>query len=174
MPTIQLRTSIPGPKSQEWMRRRQAESFFKRLRLSQHDRADSGLQRGDGRIVHGGLGPSDGLHEAGEIGRGLVVVGRRGQRHENRRASQGGDLGQRRRASAAHDEVSFGHRIGDRIEEGLDPGRHATPFVLRPHHPDIPRARLMNQFDPLRSNQLRRCRHHGHVDRVRALGAAKN
>ena len=64
---------------------------------------------------------------------------------------------------------------GDGIQKGLRPRRDAGARVAVAHGGQIPLAGLVDDFETgTPPHQLRRRRHHGHVDRVRALGAAKD
>ena len=106
----------------------------------------------------------------------LMVVGRRRKRHQHRRPSRGGQLGQRRRAGAAnHDRRAPSFR--------RPPGRGTAPRARRDRRARTRHGRLPRREAPVwwtiprppsAPRQPRRCRHHGHVDRVRALGAAKD
>ena len=105
----------------------------------------------------------------------LVIVGRRRQRNQNRRLPGRRDLGQRRRAGTADDYVRLSELSTHVVEERLDVGRQPRLCVGGAHHLHISLSRLMGdtQMRTL-GRQLRRCLHHGHVDRVCALRAAKN
>ena len=135
---------------------------------------DARGQRGPGQLalleqVRG----ADGRQRLGVLA--LVIVGRRRQRHEDRRPADGGDLGQRRRAGAADDHVRRAHLLVHAVEEGFDAGRKpgaSQPFA---NHREIALAGLVRDLRRKRGpRQLRCCLDHGHVDRVRALGAAKD
>ncbi len=105
----------------------------------------------------------------------LVIVGGGRQRHEDRRPADGGDLGQRRRAGAADDHVRRAHLLVHALEEGLDAGGEPGASQPLANHREIPLACLMRDLRRKRGpRQLRCCLDHGHVDRVRALGAAKD
>ena len=75
----------------------------------------------------------------------------------------------------AHDEVRELHLASHVEEEGLDARREARAAVAVLDELQIALSCLMRDFQPeVACCQPRRCLHHGHVDRVRALGAAKD
>ena len=107
----------------------------------------------------------------------LVVVGRRRQRHEHRRPSapRSAPRASWRRRGRPRDRRRFISRSIS-IEERLDAGHEPRASGSRPG--PVARSRSPVWCVIVQTAacgcQLRRCRHHGHVDRVRALGAAKD
>ena len=86
-----------------------------------------------------------------------------------------GQLGQRRRAGAADHQVGRRHFAGDRVQKGLRPRGDAGPRVAVADDGQVALAGLVDDFEHRRvATSSRRRRHHGHVDCVRALGAAKD
>ena len=84
-------------------------------------------------------------------------------------------LRQRGRAGAAHDQVRRLHLAVHVVEERLDAGRQPGRSVRGAHHLQIALARLVGDRKAYPGGcQPRRRLHHGHVDRVRALRAAKD
>ena len=122
------------------------------------------------------------LDHLGRPGRGehlgvlaLVIVGGGRQRHEHRRPAGGRQLRDRRRAGAADDEVGRPYFPVHGEQERLHPGLEPRAAVPVPDEFQIALSCLMRDRQPARVGcQLRRRLHHGHVDRVRALGAAKD
>src|SRR4051812_7282889 len=132
-----------------------------------------------GQRLSGGVRLQQHLRGAGRCQRlgvlALVIVGRGRQRNENRRLPGRRELRQRRRPGAADDQVRCGdppsHVVQERFDLGLNPGR----LVGGSDHLHVSLSRLV--CDTKRrtaGRQLRCCLHHGHVDRVRALRAAKD
>ena len=106
----------------------------------------------------------------------LVIVGRGRQRHEDRGAADRGDLGQRRRPGAADDHVGRAHLLVHADRGRARPGQPG-PARASPSRTtrEIALAGLVRDVRRWRGpRQLRCCLDHGHVDRVRALGAAKD
>ena len=84
-------------------------------------------------------------------------------------------LGQRGRAGAANHEVRLFHLPIHGEEERLDPGFEPGVGDTRPDEFQIAFSCLMRDCQPAGVGcQPRRRLHHGHVDRVRALGAPKD
>ncbi len=105
----------------------------------------------------------------------LVIVGRGRQRNQNRRPAGRRHLRQRRRARARHDEPRGLHLSVHRIDEPFHAALHAVPFERRSNHVEVPCPRLADEIERFGcGSQLRRRLHHGHVDCVRALRAAKD
>src|SRR6185503_19123125 len=105
----------------------------------------------------------------------LVVVGGGRQRNQDRRPPRRGQLRERGRAGTADDEIRLFHLAVDGVEKRLDAGLESRARVTVADHFQIPFARLMrNRQTWCGGNQPRCCLHHGHVDRVRALRAAKD
>ncbi len=106
----------------------------------------------------------------------LVVVGRRRQRHEHRRPGRpppAPRASSRRRAHTTRSAAVISSATGSR--KASDARRHARALVSVPHLRQVALAGLVDDFEiRTPSRQLRRRRHHGHVDRVRALRAAKD
>ena len=104
-----------------------------------------------------------------------MIVGGCRQRDEHRRLSRRRQLGQRRRAGAADDEVGRFHLPVHGEEERLDPGFEPGAPIAVADVFQIALSCLMRDCQPAGVGcQPRRRLHHGHVDRVRALGAPKD
>ena len=122
------------------------------------------------------------LEQLGRAGRrqhfrvlALVIVGGGRQRDEHRRLPRRRQLGQRRRPGPADHEVRGFHLALHGEEERLDPGLEAGTAVAVPDEFHIALSCLMRDCQPAGVGcQPRRRLHHGHVDRVRALGAPKD
>ena len=104
-----------------------------------------------------------------------MVVGRRRKRNQDRRPSRRRQLRERRRTGAADHQIRCGHFTGNGVEERLRARGYSGALVPLADRCQISLAGLMDHFQAWEApHQPRRCRHHGHVDRVRALGAAKD
>ena len=88
----------------------------------------------EARLVGGLLADADRAAELGERERvlRLVIVGRVRERNEDRRATDGGDLGDRDRAGARDDEVGRGHLASRRRRGTARPHAAPMPAVRRP------------------------------------------
>src|SRR5688572_10450220 len=105
----------------------------------------------------------------------LVVVGGRRQRNQDRRPSRGHQLGERGGAGAADDQVGGLHlpihREQERLDAGLEPG---APVAVADHRQIALSCLMRDRQSWCGGCQPRRRLHHGHVDRVRPLRAAKD
>jgi len=80
-----------------------------------------------------------------------------------------------RRAGATDDQVRVAELPPHVVEERLDVGLNPRRPIAGSDHFHISFSRLMGDTEMRAAGrQLRRCLHHGHVDCVRALRAAKN
>ena len=105
----------------------------------------------------------------------LVIVGRGRQRNEDRRPGRRGQLGDRGGARTADDQIGELHLASHVEDERFDPRREPGAAVAVPDGLEVALSCLMRDLQPEAACcQPRRCLHHGHVDRVRALGAAKD
>ena len=85
------------------------------------------------------------------------------------------DFRQRCRSSAADDQIGLAQPPAHVIDERLDVGPEPRCPVPRADELHVPFSGLVNQAQPRAGGgQPRRCLHHGQIDRVRALGAAKD
>ena len=105
----------------------------------------------------------------------LVIVGRRRQRNENRRTAGRRHFRKRRRAGARDDQARGFHLSVHRIDEPFHAALHAVPLERRSNHVEVACPRLADEIEGFGcGSQPRRRLHHGHVDCVRALRAAKD
>ena len=90
----------------------------------------------------------------------LLVGDRAGQRNDDRADADRGELGDRRRAAAADDEIGLGVARGDVVDERDALGVDAGVAVRGAQRVDVPLARLMDDVRPRRRRQEReRLRH---------------
>ena len=79
---------------------------------------------------------------------GLVVVGRRGERDEDRGAAGGGQLGDGRGARPADHEMRVGELGGHVLDIGQKLGGNAEPGILPADAFDIVGAALLDDLQP--------------------------
>ena len=104
-----------------------------------------------------------------------MVVGRCRQRNQHRWPSRRGQLRQRGCASAANDDIGGFHLPVHGEEKRLDPGFEPGAAIPVADVFQVALSCLMRDCQPAGVGcQPRRRLHHGHVDRVRALGAPKD
>ncbi len=78
----------------------------------------------------------------------LVVVGRRGQRHQDRRAARNRQLGQRRGPGPRDDQMRPGQLLGQVGQIGGEFGRNLMLGIFGAHRIDILDPRLMRHLQP--------------------------
>jgi len=104
-----------------------------------------------------------------------VIVGGGRQGDQDCRPARRRDFRERRRARAADDYVRGREPVSHVVEKRLDFGLKPRVPITGAHQLHIPFSRLVDEMKMRRTGrQPRRCLHHGHVDCVRALRAAKN
>ncbi len=102
--------------------------------------------------------------------RALMVVGRERVRHEDRRLAERGELGERRRAGAADDQVGGGVGRAHVVDERPDVGVEARSQIRAADPFEVGRARLMDDAwhrHPSRPSAPQRV----DADLVQAMGA---
>jgi hypothetical protein len=112
-------------------------------------------------------------HEIGCV-RALVIVHRRGKRHENGADADRRKLRDRERAGAADHEVGPCVGRGHVVDEWNDAGAHAGARVIRARGLEPALARLMACLDADGVCQARKRKGHHRVQARRALAAAQH
>ena len=94
-----------------------------------------------------------GLGHFARIG-GLVVVGRRRQRDQDRRPARGGQLGDRRGAGAGDDQMRLGELVRHVLDIGHQLGRDAELGVARADPLDVVGAALLDDLQAAAKRRL--------------------
>ena len=93
---------------------------------------------------------------------GLVIVGRGGERDQDRRAAGGGQLGDGRRAGAADHQMRVGELVGHVLDVGHQLGRNAELGIAVADPLDIVGAALLDDLQPAAQRRLEQAEAFGH------------